>query len=291
MDISIKDHRICLGGDPVRQVPTKNHGGVIKATAAVCHDTASGLTPNGDIDWLARSSPNSSANCLIDRKGIITQFAPMNVKTWHAGKSKWNGRDLCNGFTIGIEHDNPGILQRVGPGIYKGVTTIKEGPAPYGPDCHIAHAQTPQHGAGYWLAYSDEQIEASTALLRALIVTYPSIKEIITHWLISPGRKIDTNPFFPLDQIRERVLGNADPKPVKKADTKPAAPIADATVIASALNVRGLPAIDAAIGFKLRNGARVDIQEKYGDWYRIIAADAPNKGKTGFVFGKYVKLD
>jgi hypothetical protein len=38
-------------------------------------------------------------------------------------------------------------------------------------------------------------------LCEALCKSY-GIKEIVTHWLISPGRKVDTNPLFPLEQLR-----------------------------------------------------------------------------------------
>lgn len=59
-----------------------------------------------------------------------------------------------------------------------------------------------------------------TDVCRALAEAYP-IEEIITHWLISPGRKIDTNPLFPLEQVRAAVaplLRAATVKPVAIAD-------------------------------------------------------------------------
>lgn len=44
-----------------------------------------------------------SAHLLIDRGGKITQFVPFNRRAWHAGKSVWGGRELCNDYSIGIE--------------------------------------------------------------------------------------------------------------------------------------------------------------------------------------------
>lgn len=288
MNTEIRENIIFVDGIKVPQVPTKNRGGVIKAIAIVCHDTASGLKPDGDIDWLARSSPNSSAHVVIARDGKITQLAPMNIKTWHAGQSKWKGRELCNGFTLGLEIDNPGRLVRISDGIYKGVTTIDTIAVP---SLRVTFAKTPQHGEGFWLAYSDAQIEAVTQLCRALVTAYPSIKEIITHWLISPGRKMDTNPLFPLEQIRDRVLGGADPEPVKKADKKIAAPIADATVAAADLNLRSLPGMDGKVLASLKKNVRIDVQAKSGEWLQVMVVDGTARGKTGFVFAKFVRLD
>jgi len=44
-----------------------------------------------------------SAHCLIDRKGIITQFVSFNDKAWHAGVSSFKEKTKCNDFSIGIE--------------------------------------------------------------------------------------------------------------------------------------------------------------------------------------------
>ena len=44
-----------------------------------------------------------SSHLLIDRKGQITQFVPFDRRAWHAGVSKFAGREGCNDFSIGIE--------------------------------------------------------------------------------------------------------------------------------------------------------------------------------------------
>lgn len=44
-----------------------------------------------------------SAHIVIDRKGQIEQFVPLNKRAWHAGVSQYNGRNNCNDFAIGIE--------------------------------------------------------------------------------------------------------------------------------------------------------------------------------------------
>jgi hypothetical protein len=64
-----------------------------------------------------------------------------------------------------------------------------------------------------------------TALCKELVTCYPSIDEIVTHWQVSPRRKIDTNPLFPLDAVREEVFtqGGIDPEiaSVQPAIVKP----------------------------------------------------------------------
>ena len=44
-----------------------------------------------------------SAHYLIERDGNIIELVPDLHKAHHAGKSRMNGRDGCNGFTIGYE--------------------------------------------------------------------------------------------------------------------------------------------------------------------------------------------
>lgn len=44
-----------------------------------------------------------SAHCLIRRNGSIIQYVSFNNKAWHAGISYFNGREMCNDFSIGIE--------------------------------------------------------------------------------------------------------------------------------------------------------------------------------------------
>ncbi len=44
-----------------------------------------------------------SAHYLIDRDGIPIEIVPLPKAAYHAGKSRMNGRDRCNNWTIGIE--------------------------------------------------------------------------------------------------------------------------------------------------------------------------------------------
>jgi AmpD protein len=44
-----------------------------------------------------------SAHFLLRRDGELVQFVSCNERAWHAGISRWQGRERCNEFSIGIE--------------------------------------------------------------------------------------------------------------------------------------------------------------------------------------------
>ncbi|MFT4045797.1 MAG: 1,6-anhydro-N-acetylmuramyl-L-alanine amidase AmpD [Solimonas sp.] len=44
-----------------------------------------------------------SAHLLIARDGRVTQYVPFTARAWHAGLSRYEGRERCNDFSIGIE--------------------------------------------------------------------------------------------------------------------------------------------------------------------------------------------
>lgn len=44
-----------------------------------------------------------SSHFLIRRDGEMLQFVSCLRRAWHAGISRWQGRDQCNDFSIGIE--------------------------------------------------------------------------------------------------------------------------------------------------------------------------------------------
>ncbi|MNE10162.1 1,6-anhydro-N-acetylmuramyl-L-alanine amidase AmpD [compost metagenome] len=44
-----------------------------------------------------------SAHFLIERDGTLTQFVSCLERAWHAGVSRFAGREGCNDFSLGIE--------------------------------------------------------------------------------------------------------------------------------------------------------------------------------------------
>jgi AmpD protein len=44
-----------------------------------------------------------SAHFLVRRDGELVRFVPVARRAWHAGVSRWRGRERCNDFSVGIE--------------------------------------------------------------------------------------------------------------------------------------------------------------------------------------------
>jgi len=61
------------------------------------------------LDWSAHPYFESirglavSAHFLIRRDGELVQFVSCDERAWHAGESRWQGRENCNDFSIGVE--------------------------------------------------------------------------------------------------------------------------------------------------------------------------------------------
>lgn len=78
-----------------------------------------------------------SAHLLIRRDGSVMQYVPFHRRAWHAGLSRFAGRERCNDYSIGIELEGTdttayteaqyvqlarvaGLLMRAYPGITPG---------------------------------------------------------------------------------------------------------------------------------------------------------------------------
>ncbi len=196
----------------VRFVRANASGGPIRPKQIVLHDTAGHLREYSSVDWFASKDCQTSAHFVVERDGKVTQMVPLNRKAFHAGVSKWREQVGLNSSSIGIEIVNPGKMDATGR-------------AWFGPCCspsEIEHKATPEHGDGYWLPYTAEQVAAVKLLCSLIVDEYPDCNEILTHWQISPGRKIDTNPLFPLREVRKAVL---DPDPVTAEAMEPVVPV------------------------------------------------------------------
>lgn len=208
--ITITDGRATQDGRAVRWVAANSSGGPLKPELIILHDTAGRLDPFNSVEWFSSKKCTTSAHFVVERDGTITQMVRTDRRAWHAGKSCWNGRQLCNSFSIGIEIVNPGKLDEHGVAWFG----LADGAWP------LVQRRTPQHGDGWWLAYTPEQIEAVQQLCRAIVAEYPDCNDVTTHWAVSRGRKIDPNPLFPLDAVRAFAFGHDEPDTL---DTPPAA--------------------------------------------------------------------
>ena len=61
------------------------------------------MDPGGNDYLESINTLKVSSHFLITRKGLLIQFVPLHKRAWHAGISKFEGRDNCNDFSIGIE--------------------------------------------------------------------------------------------------------------------------------------------------------------------------------------------
>jgi N-acetylmuramoyl-L-alanine amidase len=279
--IEIRNHRIFVDGKPCAYKETPNKSGALKPEGIILHDTAGGLKADGSIAWLCNPAAKASAHTVIARDGTITQLAPLNVRTWHAGRSNWRGRPNVNGFAIGHEIVNPGKLEKVSEQQYVNGLKVK---VTADANHIVREAHSPAHGKGYWLDYTAAQVDTVIGLCTAIRETY-GVTFIGTHWEISPGRKINTSPLFPLENVRAKVFGRATG--IGKAADK----AADNTGVVNvgSLNMRSGPGASNKLIGAIKRGATVNIRstDHNGDdlWMLVDVGR-----KSGWVAGRYIDL-
>lgn len=54
-------------------------------------------------DYAGLAGLRVSAHFFIRRDGQVVQFVPVQRRAWHAGVSRFAGRERCNDFSLGIE--------------------------------------------------------------------------------------------------------------------------------------------------------------------------------------------
>jgi N-acetylmuramoyl-L-alanine amidase len=143
----------------------------------------------------------ASAHLLIGRDGSITQFAPFNVVTWHAGKSQWKGLTELNQFAIGIELVNGGRLVRSGD---KWLCPVDMKKVEDTEVIMATHKNETKESA--WQVYTDIQMEAAIDIAALLVKTY-GLKDVVGHDDIAPIRKSDPGPAFPMNSFRSKAMG------------------------------------------------------------------------------------
>jgi len=180
-----------------------------KVEYIVLHHTGPGST-KGIVSWLKNPVSSASAHFVLGTDGELVCLVDTSQKSWHAGKSSWEGKNDINKFSVGIEICNCGIIDKKPDGFYymvgtkptkyTGTVSPVEGEIVY-PDG--------KKTKGWFVPYPDEQIEKLVALCKALVAKYPAIveKNIITHYMIAQpfGRKND--PFgLNIDEIKDMIF-------------------------------------------------------------------------------------
>lgn len=180
----------------VRFVPTENMGGEMTPRFLIIHYTANGSL-QGAINEFTKKGSKKSAHLIVDRDGTVVQMVPFNRIAWHAGVSQWGNERSLNRCSIGIELVNWGLLERDVDGLF------------------YSWSSTPIHAdeatqviesdrAFWWHKYTPEQLEVCFNLSRILYKHY-GLEEVLGHEDVSPGRKVDPGPLFPMDELREFV--------------------------------------------------------------------------------------
>ncbi len=204
--ITIENHRAHLNGVPVEWRAAGNVGGLMEPQLIVLHETAGHLARGNSAGFLANNSKKVSAHVTIERDGSIIQLVDFNRVAWHAGKSEWLGRKECNGWSIGIELVGPGILYQRGKD--KAVSTF--GLVLPLKDC--VEVDSAAHGGkGWWLPFTEAQIETCETLVRALGLAYERISDVAGHYEVSPGRKVDPSPLYPIDVCKAMFINREAP--------------------------------------------------------------------------------
>ena len=109
----------------------------------------------GGVEWIQNPQSKVSYHCLIAKDGRRTVFAPDERIAWHAGKSKWKGREFCNAFTLGVAFE----------------------------------------GDTHKYDITQAQIESAIEWLSSRAKKYGwTMDDMTTHRAVSPGRKNDISP-------------------------------------------------------------------------------------------------
>jgi len=178
--------------------PTDRHGGFWKLgnpVGVVDHYTA-GINTRPVLLWFS-SRPregdivSSSAHFVIGRDGIIYSVVPPDLIAWHA--------TVANDTHIGIEHVNAGVLRRK-------TGTLRYQESIEYPKERTHSVQTINKEP--WEPYTSNQLIANIVLKRWLIEAFPSIEQqnCVDHAKISPDRKRDCGPLWPLKDLNKLVF-------------------------------------------------------------------------------------
>ena len=195
---TIENHR--LQGPGVLHHDSPNRSGRIMPTVVVEHYTA-GTRAESAVSWLTDPESRASAHLVIGDDDSVHQLIPFNIGAWHAGVPRdYPGIHGVNGWSIGIEHVNAGLLTEKPDGGFES----------------LLGEPVPRERVGFddlgrpWHTYTDAQIQTSLAIHDALIKAY-RISDLLEHSEVDPRRKTDPGPLFPLAQFEALLPDQPEP--------------------------------------------------------------------------------
>lgn len=274
--MKIENHRLSDSDALNHEYSTPNLGSTFaegRPDTLVMHFTAGGSAASS-AQYLCQPKAKASAHIVIGREGTVYQLADFNRITWHAGRSRWQGRKGLNRYSIGIELDNAGQLTQAADGHFETWFGRRVADNEVHRGQHRNRTQV-----DYWHSYTESQLEVTFELC-ALLIEHYGIATLVGHEEIAPDRKTDPGPAFPLERMRQRLLGESREL---EEDLDSAALRGAALVNASKLNIRSGPgsAFDK-VAEPLRMGEAVEILAQEGDWVQV------EKKTTGWVNRRYL---
>ena len=222
----------------------------------------------------------ASAHLVIDRDGSIWQIVPFNHKARHAGESTWRGLESINRYSIGIEIANYGWLNKYGDGSYGRSDT----PRFAANDVTIGRMPNSTETKA-WENYTLAQLDAVEQVTQALLNHYPSIREVIGHSEISPSRKFDPGPAFPIQRYRNLLDNRAMGALNEGTESSPEKYVTTVTV-----NFRSGPGNDWDVIEQSPLPANTPLikKDEQGIWYFVQLENNPNI--HGWIHGRYARI-
>lgn len=248
-----------LSNESISFTDTPNKGGDMNPDTIIIHFTA-GRSAESSVSWFKDPAAKASAHLVIDREGKITQMIEFGKKAWHAGKSRWADRSGLNDFSIGIELDNPGRLSKVNDRFYSWFE--KE----YPKDVVVEGKHKHEKNVSYWHNFTEKQIDACFKVCKLLMENY-NIKEVLGHDDVSPYRKNDPGPAFPMESFRAKLFGRDD-------DT---ADIYKVTV--NNVNIRKGAGTEFESIRQLQKDAKVEFLKSKLGWFYVYLLEKPKEGE------------
>ena len=266
-------HRLLQDGDtpfPFERSP--NIGGKVQHEYLVIHYTA-GSSAEGAVSWLKNERSRASAHLVIARDGRITQLVPFDRVAWHAGMSSWEGRSSLNPYSLGIELANAGRLD-------KAKTHWRAWFGKEYEDDEVMEATHKHGGKSFgWHLYTPEQIEAAVEVGTLLVNKY-ELLDVVGHDDISPKRKSDPGPAFPMENYRSRLMGRKKEKYIVHEVAR--------SVYIRESNGTQYPTIIETV---LPPGTKVEVLESKGMWRLVDVVDevAGLMDLQGWVHSRHLK--
>lgn len=123
-----------------------------------------------------------SAHYLVTRDGNVICFGDPALRTHHAGEGSWRGRSDVNAWTLGIEIENGGYVQ-------KDKKYLEE---------DLSKTVTRRGDEREWFPFSKEQEDTVRKMLQHFQEYYAiDPRNVIGHSDSAVGRKLDPGPLFP----------------------------------------------------------------------------------------------